>query len=77
VITDALNLFAAAKGFQAEITTELGPPPEGLPATRNLVIPITLVRGTRGYIERIAIINIVEASIKGHQHEGKRLRRRA
>ena len=54
MIKDALNLFAAAKGFHAEIATKLGPPPEGLPAARNLVIPITLVRGTRGYIERIA-----------------------
>jgi hypothetical protein len=54
MITDALNLFAAAKGLQAEIATELGPPPEGLRAAQNLVVPITLVRGTRGYIERIA-----------------------
>jgi hypothetical protein len=51
---DVLNFFAAAKGLQAEIATELGPPPEGLRAAQNLVVPMTLVRGTRGYIERIA-----------------------
>jgi hypothetical protein len=51
---DVLNFFAAAKGLQAEIATELGRPPEGLRAAQNLVVPMTLVRGTRGYIERIA-----------------------
>jgi Domain of unknown function (DUF4145) len=51
---DGLNFFAAAKGLQADIVTELGPPPEGLRAAQNLVLPMTLVRGTRGYIERIA-----------------------
>jgi hypothetical protein len=51
---DVWNVFAAAKGLQAEVVTELGPPPEGLRSAQNLVVPMTLVRGTRGYIERIA-----------------------
>ncbi len=54
MISSALNVFAAAKGIQNEISKQLGPPPEGLRAARSLVIPTTLVRGTRGYIERIA-----------------------
>ena len=54
MIASALNLIAAAKGLQAEIATELGPPPEGLRAGQHLVVPLTLVRDTRGYIERIA-----------------------
>jgi hypothetical protein len=54
VIGNALNVFATAKGIHAEVSRQLGPPPEGLRAARNFVIPITLVRGTRGYIERIA-----------------------
>lgn len=54
MIRDVLNFFAAARGLQAEIAAELGPPPDGLPAAQNLVVPMTLVRGTRGYIEKIA-----------------------
>jgi hypothetical protein len=54
VISNPLNIFATARGINAEIVKELGPPPEGLRAAHNLVIPVTLVRGTRGYIERTA-----------------------
>jgi hypothetical protein len=50
----ARNIFAAAKAIQADVSEELGPPPEGLPSSKQLVIPIALVRGTRGYIERVA-----------------------
>lgn len=53
MITEAINFFTAAKGLHAEIAMELGPPPEGLRAAQSLVVPATLVRGTRGYIERI------------------------
>lgn len=48
------NIFAAAKAIQAEISEELGPPPEGLRSDKQLVVPMVLVRGTRGYIERVA-----------------------
>ena len=54
MIEEALNVFSAARAIQEDVSKELGPPPEGLPSTRSLVIPVTLVRGTRGYIERIA-----------------------
>jgi hypothetical protein len=53
VIKDALSAFAAAKAMQAEISMDVGPPPDGLRAVQTLVIPMTLVRGTRGYIEKI------------------------
>ena len=50
----ARNIFADAKAIQADVSEELGPPPEGLPSSKQLVIPTALVRGTRGYIERVA-----------------------
>jgi len=50
----SFGIEITAKGLQSEIFVELGPPPEGLQAEQNLVVPMTLVRGTRGYIERIA-----------------------
>ena len=53
-MTDALNLIAIARALQVAINAELGALPDGLPAAQNLVVPTTLVRGTRGYIERIA-----------------------
>jgi hypothetical protein len=48
------NILAAAKAIQADVSEELGPPPEGLLSSKQLVIPMQLVRGTRGYIERVA-----------------------
>ena len=54
MITGALNLLATARALQTEITAQLGPPPDGLSAVQSWVVPITLTRGTRGYIERIA-----------------------
>jgi hypothetical protein len=51
--TAARNVFAAAKAIQADIDQELGPPEEGLRATTQQVLPHSVVRGTRGYIERV------------------------
>jgi hypothetical protein len=52
-MTDARNILSAAKAIQADIAKELGPPEEGLrPATQG-VLPFSVVRNTRGYIERI------------------------
>lgn len=48
------NIVATAKAIHAEISTEIGPPEEGLLATTQSVILMSLVRGTRGYIEKIA-----------------------
>jgi hypothetical protein len=48
------NVFNAAKAIDQEIRNGLGPPEEGLLAETQSVIPRSLVRGTRGYIEKIA-----------------------
>jgi len=48
------NIFAAAKAIQADVSKELGPPEEGLRSAKQSVIPMSLVRNTRGYIERVA-----------------------
>jgi hypothetical protein len=48
------NIFSAAKAIQADVAKELGPPEEGLRAASQRVIPMSIVRATRGYIERIA-----------------------
>lgn len=50
----AKNIFAAAQAIQADITKEIGPPEEGLLASSQQVIMTSLVRNTRGYIERIS-----------------------
>jgi len=47
------NAFAAAKAIQFEVDRELGPPEEGLHSATQKVLPISVVRGTRGYIERV------------------------
>lgn len=49
-----LNALNAAKAIDQDIRKELGPPEEGLLAGTQSVIPRSLVRGTRGYIEKIA-----------------------
>lgn len=49
-----LNTFNAAKAIDQEIRKELGPPDEGLLADTQSVIPRSLVRGTRGYLEKVA-----------------------
>ncbi|MFO0992390.1 MAG: hypothetical protein U1E67_10710 [Hyphomicrobiales bacterium] len=48
------NIFLTAQAIQADIGKELGPPPEGLRSRTQGVILFSLVRGTRGYIERVA-----------------------
>jgi hypothetical protein len=50
----AKNIFAAAQAIQADIEEQIGPPEEGLLASSQQIIMHSLVRGTRGYIERIA-----------------------
>lgn len=48
------NIVATAKAIHAEIASEFGPPEEGLSATTQSVILMSLVRGTRGYIEKVS-----------------------
>jgi hypothetical protein len=48
------NVVATAKAIHAEIARNVGPPEEGLVATTQPVIMTSLVRGTRGYIEKVA-----------------------
>src|ERR1700757_3116845 len=50
----ARNIFATAQAIHAELALQVGPPEEGLLATTQPVIMMSLVRGTRGYIEKIA-----------------------
>lgn len=52
-MSDFRNIFRAAKGINADVSTELGPAEEGLPSQKQIVIPMSVVRGTRGYIERV------------------------
>lgn len=50
VLRNALN---AAKAIDQEIRREFGPPDEGLLAETQSVVPRSLVRGTRGYLEKV------------------------
>ncbi len=52
--TTAVNALKAAKGIQSDIDRELGPPEEGVRLSSQRVVSFSLVRGTRGYIERVA-----------------------
>jgi hypothetical protein len=47
------NFAQTAKAIHAEVTADVGPPEEGLRAGSQRVVLASLVRGTRGYIERI------------------------
>lgn len=48
------NIAATARAIHADLTTQLGPPEEGLVSETQAVILKSLVRGTRGYIERVS-----------------------
>jgi hypothetical protein len=51
--TTGRNAFNAAKAIQAAVDAQLGPPEEGRRSDKQLVLPFSIVRGTRGYIERV------------------------
>ena len=53
-MTVVRNIFSAAKAIQDDIAKQLGPPEEGLRSATQSVLPFSVVRNTRGYIERIA-----------------------
>jgi hypothetical protein len=47
------NVFNTAKSISIDVRKELGPPEEGLLSETQSVIPHSVVRGTRGYIEKV------------------------
>lgn len=47
------DLFSAAKAINLDVQNQLGPPDEGLLPETQLIILRSIVRGTRGYIERV------------------------
>ena len=49
----ARNALNAAKAIDAEVRHELGPPDEGLVLATQSIVPRSLVRNTRGYIEKV------------------------
>lgn len=49
----AISALEAAKAISFEVPTYGSPPDEGIPAFSQQVLPASLTRGTRGYIERI------------------------
>ncbi|BBJ23782.1 hypothetical protein [Candidatus Nitrotoga sp. AM1P] len=51
---NASNIFKAVKAIDIDVRRELGPPEEGLLADSQVVVPRSIVRGTRGYIEKVA-----------------------
>ena len=48
------DALAVAKAIQLDIASQLGPPEDGLLSASQNVVPMSIVRGTRGYIERVA-----------------------
>ena len=46
-------MFNVAKAINLDVQRVLGPPEEGLLADTKFVVPRSIVRGTRGYIEKI------------------------
>jgi hypothetical protein len=53
-MSEALNFVATAKAISAELKRETRPPEEGNRAASDQVVLKSLVRGTRGYIEKVA-----------------------
>ena len=47
------NAINAAKAIQADLDVQCGPPEEGRRAEKQLVLPFSVVRNTRGYIEKV------------------------
>lgn len=47
------NMATAAQAIQQDVNRECGPPEVGLLSATQRVIPLSVVRGTRGYIERV------------------------
>lgn len=58
--SSAQNLFKVAKAIDLEVRKELGPPEEGRHCDTQLVVPRSVVRSTRGYIEKV--VNQVNGS---------------
>jgi hypothetical protein len=52
-VSQPRNTFNTANAIQDDVRTLLGPPEEGFTSETQLVIPHSVVRGTRGYIERV------------------------
>lgn len=52
--TDRLNVFNIAKSIQGDVDAQIGPPEEGRRSESQKVVPSSVVRGTRGYIEKVA-----------------------
>jgi len=50
---EALNTFQAAKAISEMVSQEFGPPAEGLLSITQGVVPRSVVRDTRGYIEKV------------------------
>jgi hypothetical protein len=48
------NTFKVAQAIDVDVRRELGPPEEGRYSNTQVVVPRSLVRGTRGYIEKVA-----------------------
>lgn len=47
------NLLRVAQAIQEEVRSLIGPPEEGFLSETQLVLPASVVRMTRGYIERV------------------------
>jgi hypothetical protein len=48
-----VDALKAAKGIQTEIRSQLGPPQDGFRSTTESVLPASIARDTRGYIEKV------------------------
>ena len=48
------NFITAAKSINQEVKTKIGPPNEGVLAKGHPVVLTSIVRNTRGYIEKVA-----------------------
>jgi hypothetical protein len=52
--TVAANTLKVAKAINLDVRRELGPPEEGLRSGTQLVVPLSVLRNTRGYLEKVA-----------------------
>lgn len=62
------NATSAARAIQAEVHGLLGPPEEGFPSETQRVLPFSLVRGTRGYLEKV--VNQINGCYENGWYDG-------
>jgi len=64
----ALNFLEKSKAINEDLKKLVGPPEEGLPSTTQQVLPFSVVKGSRGYIEKV--VNQINGCYENGWYDG-------